>query len=80
MHGSRASRARRQTQFDAYLRAVGADADVAQAQVQAVPSRLERAWQTQYSGSGRNAVRDLVRLSELDARTSTWFAAARISS
>ena len=64
-----------QTQFDAYLRAVGADADVAQAQVQAVPSRLERAWQTQYSGSGRNAVRNLVRLSELDAMDVEWFAA-----
>ena len=64
-----------QTQFDAYLRAVGADADVAQAQVQAVPSRLERAWQTQYSGSGRNAVRNLVRLAELDAMDVEWFAA-----
>jgi DNA gyrase subunit B len=63
-----------QPQFDAYLRAVGADADVAQGFVQAVPSRLERTWQTQYSGSGRNAVRALVHIDELEADDVMWFA------
>jgi DNA gyrase subunit B len=64
-----------QSQFDAYLRAVGADADVAQALVQVVPSRLERTWQTQYSGSGRNAVRTLVHIDDLEKEDVEWFAA-----
>ncbi len=64
-----------QPQFDAYLRAVGADADVVQGFVQAVPSRLEATWDTQYTGSGRNAVRDRVRLGDLDAADVEWFAA-----
>jgi DNA gyrase subunit B len=63
-----------QTQFDTYLRAVGADADVAQAMVQSVPSRLDHTWRTQYSGSGRNAVRNLVHLGDLDATDVDWFA------
>ncbi|MGB7737911.1 MAG: LAGLIDADG family homing endonuclease, partial [Steroidobacteraceae bacterium] len=63
-----------QTQFDTYLRAVGADADVAQALVQSVPSRLDRTWQTQYSGSGRNAVRNLVHIDELEEADVEWFA------
>ena len=63
-----------QTQFDTYLRAVGADTDVAQAMVQSVPSRLDRTWQTQYSSSGRNAVRNLVHISELEDADVEWFA------
>ena len=64
-----------QQHFDTYLHAVGADADVVQAQVQSVPSRLDQAWNTQYSASGRNAVRDLVHIADLEAADVDWFAA-----
>ncbi len=64
-----------QGHFDAYLRAVGADADIVQGYVQAVPSRLDRTWDEQYTGSGRNAVRNLVRLADLDADGIEWLAA-----
>ena len=63
-----------QTQFDNYLHAVGADADVAQALVQSVPSRLDRTWQSQYSGSRRNAVRNLVHVDDLEQADVDWFA------
>ncbi|MGB5102663.1 MAG: DNA gyrase subunit B [Steroidobacteraceae bacterium] len=63
-----------QPQFQAYLRAVGADADVIQGCVQTVPSRLDRAWNTQYTGSGRNAVRNRVRLADLQETDVAWFA------
>jgi DNA gyrase subunit B len=62
-----------QTQFDNYLHAVGADADVAQALVQSVPSRLDRTWQSQYSVSGRNAVRNLVHVADLEQADVDWF-------
>ena len=74
MPGSGVNPVRRRHQFDTYLRAVGADADVAQAMVQSVPSRLDRTWQTQYSGSGRNAVRNLVHIDELEEADVEWFA------
>ena len=60
--------------FRAYLEAVGADADAVMSQARLAPSRLERAWSEQYRASGRNAVRDLVRLSDLDAEDLAWFA------
>ena len=63
-----------QSQFDAYLQAVGADAGVVQGCVQAVPSRLDRTWNQQYRGSGRNAVRDAVRIADLDRADVDWFA------
>ena len=64
-----------QGHFDAYLRAVGADTDIVQGYVQAVPSKLDRAWDEQYTGSGRNAVRNLVRLADLDADDIEYLAA-----
>jgi DNA gyrase subunit B len=39
----------------------------------AVPSRLERIWEEQYTGSGRNVVRDYVRLSALEPEDLDWF-------
>ncbi|MBS0396487.1 MAG: helix-turn-helix domain-containing protein, partial [Proteobacteria bacterium] len=60
--------------FEAYLRAVGADVEGTLAQARIAPSRLDHAWATQYRGSGRNAVRDRVRLSDLDANDLAWFA------
>ncbi len=59
--------------FEAYLHAVGADVADARAQALVVPSRLERTWSEQYSGSGRNLVCDRVRLSELAADDLAWF-------
>ena len=64
-----------QEHFDRYLRAVGADADVVQGYVQAVPSRLERAWNERYTGSDRNFVRSKVRLADLEADDVEWLAA-----
>ena len=61
--------------FDAYLKAVGADSEAMQSRVLAVGSRLERNWQSLYAGSGRNAVRDLVHIQDLDADDVEWFAA-----
>jgi len=60
--------------FEAYVRAVGADPSAALGQARIAPSRLERSWAEQYRGSGRNAVRNLVRLSTLDAEDLAWFA------
>jgi DNA gyrase subunit B len=37
------------------------------------PSRLERVWETQYKASGRNLVRDQVRLSDLNLEDLAWF-------
>jgi DNA gyrase subunit B len=39
------------------------------------PSRLERIWNDQYTGSARTLVRDYVRLSHLDADDLEWFGA-----
>ncbi len=60
--------------FQAYMRAVGADADAVLSQARIAPSRLERTWSEQYKASGRNAVRNRVRLSDLDAEDLAWFA------
>jgi DNA gyrase subunit B len=60
-------------QFQAYLRAVGAVEFLEDARVTTGPSRLEHAWSTQYRGSGRNAVRNLVRASDLSAEDLEWF-------
>jgi DNA gyrase subunit B len=60
--------------FHAYLKAVGADAAEVLPQVRVSESRLERTWSTQYRGSGRNAVRDYVRLSSLTTADLDWFA------
>jgi DNA gyrase subunit B len=60
--------------FEAYLNGIGADAQAVWDRTTTGPSRLERTWQTQYTGSGRNAVRNYVRLSELDSEDLDWFA------
>ena len=60
--------------FTAYLRAVGADVEQVMPQVAVGASRLQRLWTEQYANSGRNAVRDRVRLSDLEAADLQWFA------
>jgi DNA gyrase subunit B len=60
--------------FEAYLSAIGADAHEILSKTTVAPSRLERIWRDQYKGSGRNAVRDYVRLSDLDDEDIEWFA------
>ena len=62
-----------QPQFEAYLRAVGAEEFLADGRVRIGTSRLEHAWATQYRGSGRNAVRSQVGLSTLDPADLEWF-------
>jgi DNA gyrase subunit B len=59
--------------FEAYLRAVGADAASIMPRVAVGGSRLERTWQEQYRGSGSNEVTDRVRLSTLEADDLDWF-------
>jgi DNA gyrase subunit B len=60
--------------FQAYVNAIGADAQDALNRASVAPSRLERIWNEQYTGSGRNTVRDYVRLADLDAEDLEWFA------
>jgi DNA gyrase subunit B len=59
--------------FEAYLSAIGADPKEILRKTTIAPSRLERIWQDHYVGSGRNIVRDQVRLSELNAADLAWF-------
>ena len=59
--------------FDAYLQAIGADRAEVLTRACIAPSRLERVWETQYKASGRNLVRDQVRLSDLDLQDLAWF-------
>ncbi|HXP69024.1 MAG TPA: DNA gyrase subunit B, partial [Candidatus Dormibacteraeota bacterium] len=59
--------------FDAYLQAIGADRAEVLTRACIAPSRLERVWETQYKASGRNLVRDQVRLSDLDLQDLDWF-------
>jgi DNA gyrase subunit B len=59
--------------FEAYLQAVGADTASVMTRVSKGPGRLERIWKTQYTGSGRNEVRDRLRLSSLGADDIAWF-------
>jgi len=59
--------------FEAYLDAIGADRRDVMARAAIVGSRLERAWDEQYTGSGANRVRDYVRLSSLEATDLDWF-------
>ena len=61
--------------FEAYLDAIGANAQHVLEKTSAAPSRLERTWQEQYTGSGRNMVRDYTRLCDLDDEDLEWFAA-----
>jgi DNA gyrase subunit B len=61
--------------FQAYLTAIGANPQEVLGLTSPAPSRLERTWQEQYTGSGRNIVRDYVRLCDLDANDLEWFAA-----
>jgi len=58
----------------AYLKAIGADCEEILPQTSLAPSRLERIWNEQYAASGRNIVRDYVRLSDLEAEDLEWFA------
>jgi DNA gyrase subunit B len=60
--------------FHSYLRAIGADAQDVLHRTSTAPSRLERIWKEQYRGSGRNAVRNYVRLCDLEERDLEWFA------
>jgi DNA gyrase subunit B len=62
------------THFEAYLNVIGANADEVLGKTTVGPSRLERIWNEHYTGSGRNVVRDYVRLDDLDANDLEWFA------
>jgi len=59
--------------FEAYLNAIGADPREILPKTAIAPSRLERIWQEHYVGSGRNLVRDQMRLSDLDGPALDWF-------
>jgi DNA gyrase subunit B len=59
--------------FHAYVSAIGADAQETLKRANVGPSRLERTWEEQYTGSGNNIVRDYVRLSALEAKDLEWF-------
>ena len=61
--------------FEAYLNAIGANAAEVLNRTTIGPSRLERIWADQYTGSGRNVVRDYVQLSDLEPEDLEWFAA-----
>ena len=61
--------------FQSYLKTIGANAESVLGRAIVGPSRLERTWDEQYRGSGRNIVRDYVRLSELEPQDLDWFAA-----
>src|SRR5207302_97865 len=60
--------------FRTYLRAIGADSEEVFSRATVGRSRLEQIWGDQYRGSGRNVVRDFVRLSDLDPADLDWFA------
>ena len=61
--------------FTAYLKAVGANEDVFMRKVAVGESRLQRQWARRPGKpSGRNLVRDQVRLSDLCAQDVQWFA------
>jgi DNA gyrase subunit B len=60
--------------FESYLTAVGADCHSVMPRVSVGMSRLEQTWESQYRGSGRNAVRDYVALASLSAADMEWFA------
>ncbi len=60
--------------FQAYLKVIGADCEEILSQTALAPSRLERIWEEKYTASGRNLVRDYVRLSDLEAEDLDWFA------
>ena len=59
--------------FDAYVQAIGADREEVLGRAHVAPSRLERVWEAQYKGSGRNNVRNQVRLSDLASEDLVWF-------
>lgn len=52
--------------FEKYVEVLGMNKEKTLSQVQIVESALERVWNTQYKNSGRNKVRDYVKLSELE--------------
>ena len=60
--------------YTAYLRAVGANEEVFLQRANVGPSRLQTQWQQAGTPSGHNAVRDQVRLSELNAEDVAWLA------
>ena len=59
--------------FDAYVQAIGVDREEVLTRARIAPSRLERIWETQHKASGRNLVRDQVRLSDLNSADLEWF-------
>ena len=60
--------------FEAYVTAVGGDTRACVSAASIAPSRLERTFNLQYKASGRNTVRDLVRLADLEKADVEWFA------
>jgi DNA gyrase subunit B len=63
----------RVSQFEAYVRAVGADGDSIRGRVRVCDSALERTWRRQYRAAPPDRVRDEVRLSDLDERDLEFF-------
>jgi DNA gyrase subunit B len=59
--------------WKAYLKTIGADVDAYLARGQVGPSKLERIWEEQYTGSPSNCVRSYVRLSALELTDLEWF-------
>jgi len=57
------------------LRAIGANAPEVMNRASIEPTRLERIRADHSTGSGRNAIRDYVRLGDLDAQDLEWFGA-----
>ena len=58
--------------FRAYLDAVGVDTALYMEKVAVGDSRLQHVWNTQYRGSGANAVRDWLQLSDLTTDDLAW--------
>ncbi len=59
--------------FDAWLKALDIDESDVLAQVSVVPCILDRIYDKQYRCSGRNRVRDYVRLADLKTEDVVWF-------
>ena len=59
--------------FEAYLPAVGAGSATVMSSLAMGASRGEPVWETRYGASGRNAVREQVRLADLSETDLNWF-------
>ncbi|MGH7879652.1 MAG: toprim domain-containing protein, partial [Candidatus Binataceae bacterium] len=60
--------------FQTYLNAIGANCERVLSRATVGPSRLHRIWDERYRASGRNLVREYVRLADLEPEDLDWFA------